>query len=64
MVQVLRYILYTHVVCAGVWSRKRVCMCCLCWGMVEEASVHVLSVLGYGLESVHVLSVLGYGQGS
>ena len=48
VVQVLRYVLYTHVVCAGVWSRKRVCMCCLCWGMVKEESVHVLSVLGYG----------------
>ena len=23
-------------------------MCCLYWGMVEEESVHVLSVLGYG----------------
>ena len=33
VVQVLRYVLYT---------------CCLCWGMVEEGSVHVLSVLGYG----------------
>ena len=30
-------------VCAGVWSRKLVCMCCLCWGMVKEESVHVES---------------------